>query len=209
MADNPLSSLAYSPAMCCHLALTILIKGQAENSFPYKAALANLCGGKDITRHSSSGHGNETLVATNVTRTQTRKTHCACVCVCGRCCISAIKTGYELELSIKTKADKSAKLQSAKCSRRRLCHLCSPPCATCCNNDEHWGLQAKRTSNFNWICRERDSLIQAEAGQKAPSGISFVIDYVFSVQLCKNFCHAQLCHTWWCRSTHNCECLTE
>lgn len=108
MADNPLSSSAYSPTMCCHLALTILIKGQAENSFPCKAALANLCGGKDITRHSSSEHGNGTLVATNVTRTQTRETHsaCVCVCVCGRCCISAIKTGYELEFSIKRRQTK-------------------------------------------------------------------------------------------------------
>lgn len=82
-----------------------------------------MCGGKDITRHSSSGHGNGTLVATNVTRTQTRETHCARVCGC--CCISAIKTGYELEFSIKTKADKSAKLQSAKCSRCRLCATCA------------------------------------------------------------------------------------
>lgn len=105
MADNSLSCSAYSPAMCCHLALTILIKGQAENSFPYKAALANLCGGKDITRHRSSGHGNGTLVATNVTRTQTRETHCACVCV-GVVAFPQLKPDMNLNFPLKRRQTK-------------------------------------------------------------------------------------------------------
>lgn len=83
--------------MHCYLALTILIKGQADFFFIHKAALANLCGGQ--------GHNEAQLEWTRKRDTccHKRDPHTDArltVYVCGRRCISAIKTGYELEFSI-------------------------------------------------------------------------------------------------------------
>lgn len=104
MADNPLSCSAYSPTMCCRLALTILIKGQAENSFPYKAALANLCGGKDITPRVDTETGH-LLPQTWPAHRRARLTVRVCVCV-GVVAFPQLKPDMNLNFPLKRRQTK-------------------------------------------------------------------------------------------------------